>query len=329
MDEPEVYLHPDLQRRVVQLVDSINVQQFIVASHSVDILNEFEPDDVLYIEKSTVRGRRLDSLTDVQRVTTALGSSLNSYFAKLARSHVGLFVEGSDFQVLRRLAEKSSVPDFALQKGFAVIPIEGADNWERLLPMNWVMENFTGEKIRAFLILDRDYRCDAELAHISGQLAQKGVRCHFWRRKELENYLLVPRAIAAASRPVAGKKTVGPDDLADLMKRCADSLRSQVLGERISNESRFRKTEGVSQGTIAKNVLTAVESCWDKDWMSLVGGKDLLSSERSELEKRGVHAPTDLAIARQLRPEEVDVEVSDFCRLVATAARPKKSKCGY
>jgi energy-coupling factor transporter ATP-binding protein EcfA2 len=321
LDEPDIYLHPDLQRRVVEQVNSLGVEQFIVASHSVDILNEFAPEDVIVVDKSGARGRALGSLQDVQRVTFELGSVTNSYLARLARSRVCLFVEGGDFEIVRRMAGVARVDEFARSHGFGVVEMEGSGNWERVLGVNWVMENLTGEPIRPYLLLDRDYRCQEEVDSIVHSFAQKGVRCHVWARKELENYLLIPKAIARAINEREGKQVVASAEIEGLLRACADEQRHHVEAQRQAEEFRWRRPTGVSQATVNQKVLEEVAAAWDGEWAGLAGGKRLLTNMRRRLQEQGKHGPTNSEIMACMEQGDVDQEVVDFCATMAHAVR--------
>src|SRR5688500_9411584 len=48
LDEPDVYMHPDLQRRLIRFLRR-RFPQVIVATHSVEIMAEVEPDEILVI----------------------------------------------------------------------------------------------------------------------------------------------------------------------------------------------------------------------------------------------------------------------------------------
>lgn len=59
LDEPDIYLHPDLQKRMMRLVER-NFGQIFVATHSPTIVDLANPDDVLTIsskEGSAMRGK--------------------------------------------------------------------------------------------------------------------------------------------------------------------------------------------------------------------------------------------------------------------------------
>lgn len=324
LDEPDIYLHPDLQRRVVEQVNSLGVEQFIVASHSVDILNEFAPEDVVFVDKAALQGRVLDSLQDIQRVTWELGSSANSHLARLARSRVCLFVEGGDFEILRRIASVVGMKEFAGADGFAVVPIGGFGNWERLLDVNWVMRNLTGEPIRPYVLLDRDYRCQEEVESIVDSLRQSGVHCHVWRCKELENYLLVPEAIAAAINRYEAREAVNGGQIQELLRDCAEEQRLHVVAQRQAEEFRWRRHEGVSPATVNQQVLEEIAASWDQEWLGLVAGKELLSGMRRRLEELGIDAPTNSAILASMKREDVDSEIVQACRTVAYAGRAQR-----
>jgi AAA15 family ATPase/GTPase len=50
VDEPEIYLHPDLQHRLFHLLKATD-KQIILATHSAEMVNEAEHDDVIIVNK--------------------------------------------------------------------------------------------------------------------------------------------------------------------------------------------------------------------------------------------------------------------------------------
>ena len=50
LDEPDVYMHADLQRRLIRMLRS-RKHQTIVATHSIEIMSEVEPDEILVIDR--------------------------------------------------------------------------------------------------------------------------------------------------------------------------------------------------------------------------------------------------------------------------------------
>lgn len=63
LDEPEVYLHPTLQKRLVALLNSLPAQ-IVIASHSANILNAAPQDCILHVDRRRNLAVRTDSLTE-------------------------------------------------------------------------------------------------------------------------------------------------------------------------------------------------------------------------------------------------------------------------
>lgn len=51
LDEPDVYMHADLQRKLIRSLKG-RYNQIIITSHSTEIISEVEPDNILLIDKS-------------------------------------------------------------------------------------------------------------------------------------------------------------------------------------------------------------------------------------------------------------------------------------
>ena len=49
LDEPDVYMHPDLQRKLVKTVQRSG-QQLLLTTHSVEIMSEVAPENILVID---------------------------------------------------------------------------------------------------------------------------------------------------------------------------------------------------------------------------------------------------------------------------------------
>src|SRR5438105_5668808 len=50
LDEPDVYMHADLQRKLIRLLQTRH-PQVIVATHSVEIMSEVEPESILVVDR--------------------------------------------------------------------------------------------------------------------------------------------------------------------------------------------------------------------------------------------------------------------------------------
>lgn len=124
IDEPDIYLHSDLQRQLVSLLESLG-PDILIATHSTEIITESEPGDLVVINKRTQSAQRLRDPSQLQRVFDALGSNLNPTLTQLAKCRRAVFVEGKDFQILSGYARRLGYSAVANRADFAVIPTEG------------------------------------------------------------------------------------------------------------------------------------------------------------------------------------------------------------
>jgi predicted ATP-dependent endonuclease of OLD family len=132
IDEPDIYLHSDLQRQLLQILRGLG-PDILIATHSTEIINEAERDDIVLINKARNTGRRVREPSELRQVFAALGSNTNPILTQLAKTRRALFVEGDDFQILGRFAQKLGLRNVAARSDFAVVPV-GGFNPERIIP---------------------------------------------------------------------------------------------------------------------------------------------------------------------------------------------------
>jgi predicted ATPase len=123
IDEPDIYLHSDLQRQLLGLLRNMG-PDIVIATHSAEIISEAEADDIVLINKKRVSARRLKHPSQLKEVFAALGSNLNPILTQLAKTRKAVFVEGSDFQILSKFARKMKFSKVENRSDFAVIPVE-------------------------------------------------------------------------------------------------------------------------------------------------------------------------------------------------------------
>ena len=191
VDEPDIYLHPDLQRRLFWLVQSRSAQS-IMATHLIEIINEADPEDLVVVDKTKRTGKRITDVSGMQEAIEALGSTQNIHLTKLSKDRKVLFVEGSDFGLLRRLARKLQLNRLADGSLLTVIPVGGFTQWSKIEDAAWTFKNILRAEVKLAALFDHDYRCEEEVAEFLRVLRKSAPLCFVLRRKELENYLLHP-----------------------------------------------------------------------------------------------------------------------------------------
>src|SRR5262249_21383933 len=81
LDEPDLYLHPDLQRRLVRVLDSTR-SQTITATHSPEILTEAPPETLVWVDKTNRRAVAAPDDATLGQLSAALGTQFNIRLAK-------------------------------------------------------------------------------------------------------------------------------------------------------------------------------------------------------------------------------------------------------
>ncbi len=303
LDEPDVYLHPDLQRRLVRLLDSLP-QQFVTATHSAELLSEAAGDRIIWVDKSrrkAVRAPSDDMMADLSR---AIGSQFNLRLARALRSKAVLFVEGDDMKIIRMLARTMGAANVASETGMAQVPLRGFDNWERVEPFEWLVNSLLEKSVRVMVVLDRDYRSTETNAAIIDRFRGIGIRAHIWRRTELENYLLVPSAVArltgASEQWVQG--TLG---------EIAESLRHEIEARVLA--TRHLETGGPRKHikSVAVDVLGELEEAWaqESNRLDLCPGKDVLSRLSKALQETKYRSISPRLLAGEMTRGEIPHEV--------------------
>lgn len=84
IDEPDIYLHSDLQRQLLGLLRNMG-PDILIATHSTEIITEAETDNIVLINKRRKTARRIKHPSQLEEVFTILGSNLNPILAQLAK----------------------------------------------------------------------------------------------------------------------------------------------------------------------------------------------------------------------------------------------------
>jgi len=76
IDEPDIYLHSDLQRQLLGLLRNLG-PDILIATHSTEIVSEAETDDIVLVNKKRRSAQRIKDPSQLREVFTVLGSKLN------------------------------------------------------------------------------------------------------------------------------------------------------------------------------------------------------------------------------------------------------------
>lgn len=316
LDEPEVYLHPDLQRRLVQLLEHTG-RQIIVATHSAEMVAESDGRLTTLVDKSRKRANRTRTDADYELLSSTLGTAFNLRLAKALRSRVAVFVEGQDMVILRRFAKTLGLTSIESETGLTIIPLKGYSNWGQVGPFKWLCGELLPDALDTFVILDRDYRSDAVRTSVMKEFSDEGIHGHVWKRKELESYLLNPQALARLSG-------VPEEQIQSWLVEITAGMENDVFGRLL--DERFK--EDVSGSKHAVSVTTSFKPEFDADWsdpsyrLEISPPKQIISKLNSKLQDGGFKAVSLTGLARSHRRSEIPQELVDLLTLIDSRAAP-------
>lgn len=319
LDEPDVYMHPDLQRRLLGIVHG-RYAQLLIATHSIEILADVEPREILAIDRRERESVFASDVEGVQAVVDSLGGVHSIQMTRLLRSRTAVLVEGKDVRLLRilqRTLDPSALP-IDLAPNFDLGGRGGLRAGNVAIPRT----NRYGERIRVYALLDHDYYPDDEIDERRAEARHADVDLHVWRRKEIENYLLVPGAVArliasevppGAAAPTAGDVKVELDNVvAALRVEVTDCYGTQI-------QARDRRLAFATARHLAEQIVEAAYQSQSGSW-AVVSGKAALSRLSVWSQQTfGVSFGAE-RVARELRPAEIDAEIAGVIQAIGSEA---------
>ena len=309
LDEPNVYMHADLQRRLIRLVRS-RYRQTVIATHSVEIMAEVEPENILVVDKDRRRSRFAPSLPAAQEIIEHIGGTHNLHLARLATARKCLLVEGKDVETLRYL-QNTIRPHSQLP--LDVVPNVALGGWggfHHAVGIARLLRGTGEERLRIYCIFDRDYHSTAELDDRMARAREEGIELHIWRMKEIENYLLVPSAvhrIIMSSPQRSAAVAVG--DVAAKIDSLVRSLETHTV-ELLASEIQ-RRNRGMELQSALRSARIATGELWktEKGRLSLVSGKQVLARIMEWGKESFDVSISPRRILRELRLDEIPPEL--------------------
>jgi hypothetical protein len=319
LDEPDVFLHPDLQRRLARTLFG-TAQQSIVATHSVEILAEADPGSAVWIDRSRRASERPRADGSLALMGRRLGSGYELGVGRALRSSFVLFVEGDDAPVLAHLARRLGKSAVASSDNYATVPLGGFSR-------NWLASAFTetmvalGNTVKTFVILDGDLRCRDAIDIETRELRKVGAHVHVWSRRELENYVLVASAIAkvaGVSRGDAEELLI--DVVSEQKEEALTTLQAQRLDE---HKRKIGAAAKLAHKTVLENANAEFEVCWAtlEGQLGLVDAKVTIRMINTRLQARNAKTVNVQSLARSIPPGDVSSEVQGVIHDLDTLIR--------
>jgi len=316
IDEPEIYLHPDVQRQLLGILKDIGCS-YLIATHSVEIISEADPSDLVMVDKNTTLARRLRDIHNVQKAIEIIGSTHNITLAQLARNKKMIFTEGQfDARIIRKMARQTGNNEIATGGDLSWFESGGFSSWESIKSFAMMIEKTVDERLSICTIYDRDFFCDAELGKIQDELEKVGVIAIFHRVKEIENYLLVPDYISHACKKYG--KIISPDLILDMIDRITAKMKADIQGQYIAKRYEFFRKIGIDMSSISADALKEFEIVWNTidSRIKIVPGKEVLGRLREELQSVYSCTITDSKIIESINKSNATKEILELMAAV-------------
>ncbi|CAN2535542.1 hypothetical+protein [Methylocapsa aurea] len=322
IDEPEIYLHPDLHHKLFALLRNTE-KQIILATHSVEIINEAEHDDVVLVNRSRRSAKRVGDIDGLQDALFSIGSAQNIHLSKLSRGKKILFLEGQEYKLIKRFASRVGLTALSEDVNLTVIPLGGFTQRQRIEDASWIFEKVLRAEIMIAALLDRDYRCNEETDALIASMRATVPRFHILGAKEIENYLLVPSAISKAAQDrlrdraenLADVDAVSVSSIEHFLMRCTDEVKADVSAQVIAQRSAFLSgRDSRDPATVVAETLRNLDADW-ADFgrrLAIVPGKQILTSLNRELQTAFHISVTPVQIIRHMAADQVDQAFRDI-----------------
>lgn len=252
VEEPESHLHAGAQRYLIEKLYDGERQVFI-ATHSSTFISLTKPFSLYQVLHR--KGRTQINRCDPEALEAVL-EDIDVRNSDVLFSDAVLFVEGpGDRDVITIFSEKLHMN--VAERNINVLPMGGGKHAERGAPIRSdLLRNISRKAtVPHMFFLDRDERSTGEIHNLEAQL---GDQLHLFQSRELENYLLVPRAIIAALKEKHRDDQVKLEHLAVITEKhvrqliisAANNLYGTVLIKRIQCE-----IGGLREGLLPKEAV--------------------------------------------------------------------------
>ena len=221
LDEPDAHLHVNLQREILDYFKRKSAErnvQFLIATHAEEFAKGVDASQIVSLLSHVPR--RVESTPEVLR---AMADVSNAELAELLSSPIMLYVEGeSDERILRAWAKTCGADEYVGKVCFRAMGGGTKQQMKEAADHHFDALKQIIPKVKRLMLFDYD---DSENAF---HPKPDNLVLYEWKRKNIENYLLVPDAwIRAALKYLE----INPDELfsAPINKLISDFFASENL----------------------------------------------------------------------------------------------------
>jgi predicted ATP-dependent endonuclease of OLD family len=353
IEEPEIHLHPALETVIMRYLKLISKKcQIFITTHSTNFLDTAEMRNVYLVSREGRQGSTNIQLIDSEKAEENLDKVEESILRELGirLSSVFMyerlvFVEGkTDEKVIREWASICGLNLVQASVGF--VAIDGVRNFTHYATKKTI-EFLCKRRVLVFFILDRDERNQDDINFLKNKLEDRG-QLIVLDKRELENYLLCPRAIVEFIKNkyrLGGRGEINIDinDIENAIDKCVEELKSDAVQRRVIksvclpiylNRSSLSNLDSVvtltnqvkEQYTNLRNKLTEaeakletiieketawVETKWEKSKRDIVPGDIVLENVCKQFGVNFDKTKDSVILASFMKEDEIDLEIKN------------------
>jgi len=222
VDEPEMHLHPEFARILVREVVALNGgNQVWLATHNPEIVDEVGRESTILVARDKdTQLATVSWASDEPEASRVLREMFGfSGYIGIGRSLV--FLEGIDSSLDRKVWSRLLPAGGSLVK---LVPAGGVTELTRInAAVLKIIEDGLGH-MQFYAIRDRDYLTDEQIESYNTHPSN---RIRVLRRHQIENYLLVPTAIATVLNEIY-EQSLSPDQVLSKLHESAESISAEV-----------------------------------------------------------------------------------------------------
>lgn len=309
IDEPDVYLHADLQNKLYKILLKTK-KQVILSSHSLEFILNTDPKNIVIVQKKKNKSIYANDNPNVQKIINDIGYSSNIELIKFANSGKCLYVEGYDKKVLSCFANTLGYHNF---DEIPIFPIGGKTQWKKVLGASAITDIGSGHTIANYCILDKDYCTESNNTDLQQEASENHINLTIWNSKEIENYLISPVVICRLINSSCKiEEEVTLEETEELINSILDENKQDIInhfGTKIQNENRNLEFSSINQ-----KANEIVNKFWGnlENKIQICSGKKILKQIRDKLQENYQVSFSDIKLAKSFKKDEIHVDIIKF-----------------
>lgn len=308
LDEPDVYMHPDLQRKLIRLVKR-RYSQVIIATHSIEIISELDPKNIITLDKKNRKMSYATDLQGVQKIIDDIGTVSNLALMRLGDVRKCLFVEGKDLKIMTKIAEVIFGNHINSLEVLPHVSLNGFHNLREAFGTSKLFFDETRGMIKCICILDSDYYPNDMIEKKYKEAHDNYLDLHIWKRKELENYLLEPQVLFRLSHQPKEKYGIFLKELEELV----DTYEDRVFDQYAEHILKYRKIDISTANAEARGYM---KDMWTnlENKLALVGGKEFIRCLNGWYKQKFFMNVSVSQIISEFQKDEFDSEIVEIIK---------------